>query len=267
MSRRLLIRNRNVQKELVMQFVLYCGSARTRKARPTRANGDTRSLTSRSGNEKRARRWCSALSVGCALALGCAIAPPTKAGAIANFTENYALTEFTLANINIQPDASPNGTAISPDGGLSVVLTGGLSGSGNLGESDLFIDAAGTGLVQFGWSFSNGLPGFISGGYLLGATSTASCAACITLSDSSGSGDVMFAVTQTEVFGFFVITDNQANPISGEPGALTITDFSAPSGSSNVPEPGTAAMFIVAGVAGTAQTLRSRLDRRREESL
>lgn len=199
--------------------------------------------------------------------LGCAMAPSTKAGSITNFTGSYALSQFTLANVNIQPEADPNGTAMSPDGGLTLLLTGGLSGSGDLGETDFYIDAAQTGMVQFNWMFANGVPGFISGGYLLDATSTSSCVPdCTTLSESSGTGLVMFAVTQGEPFGFFVITDNQANPMSGLPGILTITDFSAP-GNPSVPEPGTASMFMIAGAVATARTWKSRLHRRRKQDL
>jgi hypothetical protein len=193
------------------------------------------------------------------------MAPPTRAGTITNFTGSYALSQFTLANVNIQPEADPNGTATSPDGGLTLLLTGGLSGSGDLGETDFFIDAAQTGMVQFNWMFANGVPGFISGGYLLNATSTSSCVPdCTTLSESSGTGQVMFAVTQGEPFGFFVITDNQANPVSGLPGILTITDFSAP-GNSSVPEPGTAALLMVAG--GVAAARSCRLHWRRKQGL
>jgi hypothetical protein len=222
-------------------------------------------LTLRFENEKSVGRFGSAFTVGCALALGCAMAPLTRAGSIANFTGSYALNQFTLANINIQPEADPNGTATSPDAGLTLLLTGGLSGSGDLGETDFYIDAAQTGMVQFNWMFANGVSGFISGGYLLDGTSSSSCIPCTTLSETSGTGQVMFAVTEGEPFGFFVITDNQANTTTGLPGILTITDFSAPGNSSSVPEPGTAAMLMVAG--GVAAARGCRLHRRRNQVL
>jgi hypothetical protein len=234
-----------------MRDARFCASVSTLQRRSSLTNGNSHSLIQRSGHH-RTRRRCSALSVGCALLFGYAMIPQVKAGIITNFTGSYALNQFTLANINIQPLANPDGTASSPDGGLSLLLTGGLSGSGSLGETDFFIGAAATGTVQFDWLFSNGVPGFISGGYLVGARSTSACAPpCITLSDASGSGEVSFGVTQGEIFGFFVITDNQANPVSGEPGVLTVTNFSAPTAASPVPEPSTAATFVLA-CAGAA---------------
>jgi hypothetical protein len=225
--------------------------------------GDTPCVASRSRNNQSTKRRGSILIVGSVLAVGYVLAPDVNAGTITNFTGSYALNQFTLANINIQPLANPNGTATSPDGGLTLVLTGGLSGSGSLGETDFFVGAAASGMVQFNWMFANGVPGFISGGYLLGADSTATCApACTTLSNSSGTGNVSFSVTPGEVFGYFVITDNQANPITGDPGILTITNFSAPSSGSPVPEPGTATMFMVAGAAAATCHERGWLRRR-----
>jgi hypothetical protein len=192
-------------------------------------------------SRKRAGLGSSALTLGCILALGLAAAQPSKAG---SFTGGYDPSQFTLTNTDngLFPSFT-DGTAMSPDGGLSLVLTGGNGGSGLPGETDFFIAALGTGIVQFHWAYFSSDPftGFDSAGYLLGAPSSGT-----TLSSTSGEfGDVTFSVTQGQIFGFFAATADN----TGGPGVLTISNFDAPTG---VPEPGTATMLLVAGVATAA---------------
>ena len=157
----------------------------------------------------------------------------TLAGsAKASFIGYYALSNFTLTNTdNGSFPSFTDGSVFSPDAGLSIVLTGGNSGSGIGGpnefgaETDLFISAAASGMVQFDWAyFSEDMPGADTAGYLLNVVDC-STMACVFLSNTSGDfGHRMFAVTKGETFGFFVATvDN-----TGGPGVLTISNFSAP---------------------------------------
>jgi PEP-CTERM motif len=163
----------------------------------------------------------------------------------AAFTGPYAFNQFTLTNTNA------DGVAITPDGGLSIVLTGGNNGSALPGTTDLVTVAAGTGAVQFHYSYSSlDFPGFDFAGYLLGAAFTQ-------LADTDGqSGTAMFAVNSGQKFGFRVGTADN----TGEPGILTISSFTAPAGTASVPEPGTAPMLLLA-MAGAAIALHQRVSR------
>ena len=202
----------------------------------------------------RARRCYSILTLGSALALSFVFTPQTRAA----FIGAYALNNFTLTNTDNGGFPSfTDGSVMSPNGGLSIVLTGGNSGSGLAGMTDLVINAAAAGAVQFQWSYSSlDAPGFDIAGYLLGSNFA-------TLADTDGvSGSAMFTATLGQRFGFRVKTlDNQ-----GEPGILTITDFSAPFNGSPVPEPATAAMFAVAAAAITAQRWQRWSNRRKKEN-
>jgi PEP-CTERM motif len=171
----------------------------------------------------------------------------------AAFTGPYAFNQFTLTNLNA------DGFAITPDGGLSIVLTGGNNGSGLPGTTDLIAVAAGTGAVQFHYSYSSlDFPGFDFAGYLVGAAFTQ-------LADTDGqSGNAMFTVSNGQKFGFRVGTQDN----TGEPGILTISSFTAPIGSASVPEPGTAPMLLLA-LAGAAIAVHrrvSRINRGQEEN-
>lgn len=183
------------------------------------------------------------------MGFGFALAPQAKAG----FIGNYALNQFTLTNTNA------DGSAFTPDFGLSLVLTGGNNGSGDPGTTDFTRAATAAGLVQFQYSYSSlddpgaiGSP-FDFAGYLLGG-------AFLELAHVDGqSGSAMFAVAAGQVFGFRAGTlDNL-----GEPGILTISNFSAPSGAA-VPEPG-AAPVLLAAAAALATARRMNRTSRREE--
>lgn len=186
----------------------------------------------------------------------------------ADFIGYYDLTNFTLTNTdNEQFPSFTDGTATTPDGGQSVVLTGGNGGSGIGGTTDLFINAAAAGIVQFNWAFSSSDPssagtfplgcglGFTGScddaGYLLNGT-------FVQLSDDilQGSGLVSFAVTVGESFGFRVETlDNL-----GGAGVLTLSNFSAPADPSPVPEPGYPAILLgLTAVMASVQRWKTRV--------
>ena len=198
---------------------------------------------------KNGPKWLRPILAFC-WALGfLALTSPAQAA----FTGAYALNQFTLTNMNA------DGKAITPDGGLSIVLTGGNNGSGQAGTTDLVAFAAGAGTVQFHYSYSSlDFPGADFAGYLLGAALTFT-----QLADTDGqSGNAMFAVSNGQKFGFRVGTQDN----TGEPGILTISSFIAPAGTPSVPEPGTAPMLLlaVAGASLAAAYRRVRIKRRQE---
>jgi hypothetical protein len=185
---------------------------------------------------------CAAVGVGLILAQQ----------ARADFVGNYAVNNFTLTNIDyFNLDADTNGSVMSLDGGLSVILTGGDSGTGLLsgGETDFLINAAASGLVQFNWSYASlDTPGYDWAGYQLGNTFTQ-------LADTNGESGVLqtFSVTAGESFGFVVVTADN----NGGPGILTISNFSAPA-ADPVPEPRTLAIpcILAAGILAAQQRRR-----------
>jgi hypothetical protein len=163
-------------------------------------------------------------SVWCAL--GISLVLPSRLEAA--FVRDYGLSNFTLVNVNA------DGTAITPDNGLSVVLTGGNNGSGLAGTTTLKTAAAGNGWVKFDYAYtSKDDPGYDFAEYLLGLQ-------FFWLADTNGdSGSVWFPVLAGQEFGFVVATED--NTIF--PGVLTISNFDAPTG---VPEPGMAPIAAVA---------------------
>jgi hypothetical protein len=194
-------------------------------------------------------KWSrSILALSWALAFTLAVAPQAKAA----FIGDYALNRFTLTNTNA------DGSAMTPDGGLSIILTGGNTGSGQPGTTDLVTAATAAGLVQFQYSYSAlDFPGFDFGGYLVGG-------AFSKLADTDGqSGTAMFTVNSGQTFGFRVATQDN----TGEPGILTVSNFSAPSGpATSVPEPGTAPVLVMmaAAIVAAAHWRVSRMHRGKE---
>lgn len=200
----------------------------------------------------RAVRKRSSVAVQLAIAVSLAMAPHAKA----SFINDYALDMFTLSNTNA------NGYAITPDSGLSVQLTGGNTGSGLAGTTDLTVTAAASGVIEFDYSFLSldskspvcGAGSNLAcdyGGYLLGGVYTQ-----LANDTNQTSGEVSFNVSAGQTFGFRVGTvDN-----NGEPGVFTISSFSAPESvtESGVPEPGTAWMLMtaLAGSFGVRQWKR-----------
>lgn len=143
-------------------------------------------------------------------------AHPAGAGVIPFF-----LTDFSLVNSNA------DGTATSPDGGLTLTLTGGNLGSGlGPGTTDFITTSVMTVTFQFDYIYTSlDLPGYDRAGYWVDQVLTF-------LADSNGeSGTVSVTVNAGEQFGFRVETDDN----TGEPGVLNVSTFQAV----NVPEPDT----------------------------
>lgn len=135
----------------------------------------------------------------------------------------YDPANFTSAFTN------SDGTAIL-DGNGNLVMTGGNNGSGLPGNFTFLIQASLAGLVTFNWSVTTlDSPGGDTAGYRIGNT-------FVPLGDFDGAtGSASFSVSLGDWFGFQIdTTDN-----GGEPAVFTISDFSAPTGGSAVPEPGT----------------------------
>jgi hypothetical protein len=183
----------------------------------------------------------SLVPLWCAAVLGLTSATEARA----SFTGNYSLDNFTLTN------SSPvgNGTATTPDSGLSLVLTGPNDGSGDPGTVDFTILAPASGLISFDYLYSSqDLPTYDFAGYLLGNSFHQ-------LADTDGqSGTVQFQITAGTVFGFRVGTlDN-----TGEPGVLTVSNFESSAVVS--PEPGPLSLvllgFIAAGLLVKAGSRR-----------
>jgi len=163
-------------------------------------------------------------------AAGSFLAPQAHAA----FVAPYALANFSLINQNA------DGTAVTNDGGLSVVLTGGNNGSGLAGTTDLVTQALASGTVHFQFSyFTLDDPPFDEAGFLLDGVYTQ-------LAGTSGDAGVgNFAVVAGHTFGFRVATmDN-----TFEPGVFTISAFSAPAPTSGVPEPATWPLGLAAMAA------------------
>ncbi len=155
------------------------------------------------------------------------------------------LNTFVLTNTN-----ADGSVAIAKDG-LSFFLTGGNTGSGDIGIpgiTDFTVTAQSAGTVQFNYSYASlDTPGNDNAGYLLGTTR-------FQLADTDGqSGSRSFTTTPGQRYGWYVITlDNQ-----GEPGILNV----AFSPGSPVPEPADFGLTLT-GIAAFA-VIRSRLTRAR----
>ncbi len=178
----------------------------------------------RAESQAPATRLCWMLCLSLTLGIGSWLTPQAKA----DFITQYPLSDFTL--INLPNSVLTNGFVMMS--GSSIVLTGGNSGSGEPGTTDLVTTATQAGLIQFDYSYSSlDSPGSDFAGYLLNGT-------FVQLADTSGeSGLAHFNVSLGETFGFRVTTvDNEF-----EPGILTI--------SSAVPEPRTGLVLLL-GIAG-----------------
>jgi len=177
--------------------------------------------------------------LGCLLALF--ISVQMHAGPIGAFS-----IQFTLTNQNA------DGTVNVANDGLSLMLTGGNTGSGISGDTDLTTVAANAGVVMFMFSYQSlDLPGLDSAGYLLRGT-------FVKLADMDGEGGTAsFGVATGDSFGFRVATvDNE-----GEPGILTVSNFSAPG--TAAPEPRTVLLTSCGIAAILAIACRARVDLRR----
>jgi hypothetical protein len=133
---------------------------------------------------------------------------------LADFVPPFAISSFTLTN-----STNADGSADSPDGGATLVLTGPNDGSGLPGYTEFTIVSPITGLFRFSYVYhSLDAPGRDSAGYVLNG-------AVHTLATADGqSGQVSIPVKTGDRIGFRIdTTDNIA-----EPGVLTISSFSPP---------------------------------------
>lgn len=185
------------------------------------------SIPSLSGFAFREPRGRSALWLFWILMAGVALQPQAEAASIP-----CPLDVFTLVNSN------SDGTAVSPDGGVSVILTGGNNGSGLAGTTDLLAMAVGAGTIEFQYTYSSvDAPGFDWAGYLIGDQFTQ-------LADTNGQfGTATFSVAGGDTFGFRVGTFDNTT----EPGVFAISDFSTPA--SSVPEPSAWRLVLATAVA------------------
>lgn len=170
------------------------------------------------------RRQGTVVWLCCAAAMVLGAAVPAQAG----FVGYYDFNNFAIVNSD---PVFGTGTAMTPDGGLSAILTGSNSGTFFDGYTDLVIAAPASGVVKFDFSYSSlDIPMFDFGGFVISGVFTA-----VADTDGQTGTNVSFFVNQGEIFGFRVYTSDN----SGEPGQLTITNFDAPENqAAAVPEPG-----------------------------
>ena len=115
--------------------------------------------------------------------------------------------------------STSDGFAYTPDSGQTVVMVGGNDGTGLPGTTDMLINAAASGTVQFDYLYNSlDLPGLDAAGYLLNGTYNQ-------FANTDGqSGTQSFLVNAGDSFGFEVWTADN----TGEPGFVTVSNFSAP---------------------------------------
>jgi len=208
-----------------------------------------------------ATRWRFSYILGCLLALTLAFAPRADAGFIGYYDIGNWMQLNTL--LDGTPYPAGNGMATTADSGATVLVVGSNSGDGGTSSKfDFLITAPTAGTVMFTYTYTSLdtlLPcdpgpcdqgAFVVNGVFMGpilGTSDAQVTSPTTFSFSVNAGDV---------FGFEV--DSADN--SGEPGNLTLSNFSAPAPLS-VPEPGTAGMLGL-GAAAAASVWRRLKSRR-----
>jgi hypothetical protein len=195
-----------------------------------------------------ATRWRFLYILGCLLTVTLALTPRAEAGFIGYYDPTNPGGNWMLIN-----NPAGNGTAGTPDFGNTLVVTGSQPGSGDPTMTDFVIIAPAAGTVMFTFSYASTDTMFPlcgpdltdacdDGGYLLNGSYTMLADAL-----NQNSGPISFSVNAGDTFGFRVnAADN-----TGEPGSLTIGNFSAPAPLS-VPEPGTAGMLAAAAVASLA---------------
>lgn len=156
------------------------------------------------------------------------------------FIGDYSPGNFTLTN------TAADGWFEVVSGGSELHLYGGNTGTGLTGNTDLLVTAALGGLFSFTYSYTSlDWPGFDRAGYLVNGLFTV-------LADTDGqTGEVKLPLLTGDIFGFRVVTDDNL----GEPGVLSITQFSTPGLPATVPEAST--MWLLAG-GGVLLALRKR---------
>jgi hypothetical protein len=195
------------------------------------------------------RPGCWRLSVYVVVLALCMLSP-ARAGLIGD----YAPSNFQLVN------TGADGFSVFASGGMALVLTGGNTGSGLAGTTDLTTVAAGTGTVSFQYSYSSlDFPGADSAGYLLNGTYFQLASIDGICGTALCPGTAQFAVSAGARFGWRIETADNI----GEPGILTVTQFNAPSATQNVPEPSSMPILLSLAVAAMADKFRRRCRKQR----
>ena len=165
------------------------------------------------------------------LACGYPLARPAQANTL---FQNFTLTNSQFAN----------GSVDFFDGGLTLVLTGPNDGSGNDGTTDFTATASTAGLFQFNYVYSTlDFDGYDFAGYTLNAV-------FYWLADSGGqSGAVNLPLIAGDRVGFRIASVDNL----GEPGIMTITDFSSPA---LVGTPEAATFWLMLGAVSVLVCLR-----------
>lgn len=183
-----------------------------------------------------------------AVALGSILAPQARA----SFMGYY---DFNGSNWTVS--STSDGFAFTGDD-LTVEVIGGDDGSGVPGTTTALVTAPAAGTVQFDYVYNSlDSPTFDSAGYVLNG-------AYNQFADTDGElGTITFSVNSGDSFGFEVWTADN----TGEPGILTVNNFSAPDGADgsdgSVPEPRTLPMVLLAA-AVTAAYLRIKRTKKNE---
>jgi hypothetical protein len=174
----------------------------------------------KSGAKCLAVNW---LRGGLSLCRTLALVMGSMTAAHAGLVECPRLANWTLLNTNA------DGCAVQTPAGIRI--TGGSTGSGEPGTTDLFTTAMANGPVHFDFTYSSlDLPTLDYAAYFMGGN-------FIFIADSDASGSLEFPVTEGQTFGFRVGTaDNQF-----EPGILLISNLTVP-----IPEPGTFPLTMIA---------------------
>jgi len=202
-----------------------------------------------------ATRWRFVSILGLLVLSMLALAPQAQAGFIGYYdisninSLNFGNWVLVNSPTGIPEVQDPNGTATTPDSGMTLVVTGSQTGSGFPSMTDFEIVAPSAGTVSFLFTYSSLDTMFPlcggdlmsqcdDGGYVVNGVYTQ---LATDLSQVSTPTMVSFSVNAGDTFGFQVdAADN-----TGEPGNLSITNFSAPAPLS-VPEPSSAGMLALA---------------------
>ena len=167
------------------------------------------------------------------------VAPGVVVPVAADFISPYALTDFTLTNSTFA-----DGFAITPDGGHSIVLTGPNDGSGLPGYTELTVTSKGVGPFRFHYAYSSAdAPGADRAGYLINGQFH------VVASADGQSGSISAPIHLGDRIGFRVESDDNI----GEPGVLTITDFSA--GPALVPAASPGSLILTATLLALSSAL------------
>ena len=176
----------------------------------------------------------------CVMTVGSIIAPPAHASFMGYYDFNG--TNWTVASTS-------DGFAFSSADSTTAYVFGGNDGSGLPGTTTALVTAPAAGTVQFDYLFNNldqASPGYIpdAAGWVLNGAYTQ------VATNDGDSGTITFSVNSGDSFGFEVWTADN----TGEPGILTVSNFTAPDGGvgSDVPEPRTLPMSLLAAAIAAA---------------